>query len=195
MQPDNSTSNNIPDMLSMMMQMLSNSNESENYEQAAQIQQAMHMAQMFEMFNSLNQPTVNSEEATPSKTSTPSSSTEDVSPPPSKYTAFYDTPILTPELIAIKSALPHIERRHQQSLGILVKLVELQRLIKFYESDADIQAQSNCNNLTTTIEHTRNMLTAIQANTHDETSRTKIDILLKAIDISELIQKIPRHHT
>jgi len=188
--------NNMPDMLSIMMQMLNNSDDSENNEQTAKMQQAMHTMQMFQTLNALNQPSNADEDTNPAEdTPKPASSAKHSQPHSGANTSFYDTPILTPELITIKSALPHIERRYQKPLGLLVKFVELQRLMKHYESDTDVQVQSACDNHTAFTEHTRNMFSAIHANTADEISRTKIDTLMKALDIAELLQKIPFQHT
>jgi len=196
MQQNNSTSNNTLDMFNIMLQMLGGSDNAESNEQAVKMQQAMHMMQMFQTFNSLNQSSDANEDTTPAENTTiPPNTTEDTLPNFRTNTDFYDTQILTPELITIKAALPHIELKYQKPLGMLVKLIELQRLMKHYESGGNVQVQSNCSNSGTSAAHTRNMLAAIHSNTTDETSRTKIDALMKALDISELLQKIPAKYT
>ena len=185
---------NISDMLSIMMQMFGNSDENETDGQAAKMQQAMQMVQMFQMFSSLNPSADGGEHTVHAENTSQSSDTaQDAQPSPATNTAFYDTPILTPELIALKAAIPHIERKYQQPLGIMVKLIELQRLMLFYKSDAAMQSQSVQN--AASAAHARNMLAAIRSNMPDEITRTKLDILAKTLDIAELLQQIPNHHT
>jgi len=53
-------------------------------------------------------------------------------PPPHHYDEAYDACIQTPQLRAVKAAIPHMEPRHRRTLSIAVKLMELRHLNSHY---------------------------------------------------------------
>ena len=191
MEHENSSNNDISNMIAMMMQMFGGTGEADengsaSLEQAARIRQAMEMAQMFQMFGSMGQA---QEDDVKSESADAHGQNAD-NCGHSVNTEFYDTPIITPELITIKAAIPHIERKYQQPLAMLVKMVEMRRLMDFYGAEKSVHAASTDACGAGSGQRKRNMLSAIRAAASDETTKTKIDVLLKALDISELMQKI-----
>ncbi|MCL2852254.1 MAG: hypothetical protein FWE20_04355 [Defluviitaleaceae bacterium] len=190
MEHENNSSSDMPSMMAMMLQMFGGAGEADEdgqaaAEQSAKIRQAMEMARMFQMFSNMGQ----APDTETKETASPPGEDDDAFGHAAKN-GFYDTPILTPELVTIKSAIPHIERKYQKPLGILVKLIEMQRLMDFYGPEKGLQAMSGDVREADSAERRRNMLCAIKSNTADETARTKIEIMLKALDISELMRRI-----
>ena len=204
MEFENSSNGDMSGMMAMMLQMLgdgeADGNGQASSEQAAKIRQAMEMAHMFQIL---------SKEAAgpPSKEATMSpramgqapdaDSKEAADPPPDEdgtnmaaSAEFFDMSILTPELVTIKSAIPHIERKYQKPLGILVKMIEMQRLMDFYGPKTGVHAMSADTLDADSGERKRKILSAIRFNTSDAVMKTKIDVLLKALDISELLLKV-----
>ncbi len=97
--------------------------------------------------------------------------------PPPKY---YDDQINTPGLLSIKAAIPYLDFEYQRKIGVLIKLLELKKLLEMYSQTA-IQISS-------TKDYKRGMLTAIRPHMTED-KRNKIDILLKLIDIDEIVRK------
>ena len=192
MEHEHNANDGMADMLGMMMQMFGGADEA-SADQAAKLRQIMDMARMMQAFGQLGADQDSGQNSSEDISDTGENETSHSSADTrgrSALSGFYDDPILTPELVAIKSAIPHIERKYQRPLGMLVKLVEMRRLMELYEPEADMRAQSASEKDTGYSERRRNMLGAIRANITDEKTRTQIDILQKAMDISELLKKL-----
>ena len=46
----------------------------------------------------------------------------------------FDANIQSPALLAMKAAIPHLEFKHRKTMSLLVKLIEIQRLIKLFDT-------------------------------------------------------------
>ncbi|MCL2617500.1 MAG: hypothetical protein FWD98_00455 [Defluviitaleaceae bacterium] len=165
---------NMTDMLAMMSQMFGDGTP----EQQDSLRQAMEMAHMFQAFSQAGQ----AQEAAPE-----SFAADEPTPP---HAEFYDAAILTPELVAIKSAIPHMDARYRRPLGLLVKMVEMQRLMAMYNTQPGVYAASSNAASPSADTRTRLMLSAIKSNTADPASRTKIDIMLKVMELADLVRGI-----
>jgi len=46
----------------------------------------------------------------------------------------FDANIQSPALLAMKAAIPHLEPKQRKTMSLLVKLIEIQRLIKIFDT-------------------------------------------------------------
>jgi len=105
-------------------------------------------------------------------------------PPSAQAFAFYDDPIQTPALKAIKAAIPYVEHPYQKPLGLYVKMIEIQKLMEMYSQTA-IHMQSAA----TGGDWRRGMLNAIRPHMPGE-KQTQIDFLLTALTLQDILKKM-----
>lgn len=98
---------------------------------------------------------------------------------------FYDAPIHTPALRTIKAAIPHLDYRYQKNLGVMVKLIEIQRLLEMYNERIVASECQGGNNWR------RDMLQAIHPHVPEE-KQNMLELLIKMIDIKEILENMQR---
>ncbi len=91
----------------------------------------------------------------------------------------FDDEINTPAIKSIKAAIPYLEPRYQKNVGLMIKLIEIQRLIEVYSNRAVA--------LNDGVNWKRGMLTAIRPHVVGE-KQALIDKLIKVMDMKELIE-------
>lgn len=87
----------------------------------------------------------------------------------------FDEELQSPAIRSIKAAIPYLDYKYQKNMGIVVKLMELDRLINHYTV---IAAQSGSDN-------SKDMLTAVK-NELPEKVRPAADLLMKIMEIREI---------
>jgi len=97
-----------------------------------------------------------------------------------KTYGYYDDPLHTPALRSIKAAIPYLEPEYQQIMGILVKLIELKKLLDAYAGKLFFTQNKHPG------DWRKNMLLAVRPHMEKD-KREKIDFLLKAIDMKEMM--------
>ena len=90
----------------------------------------------------------------------------------------YDDEINTPVLMAVKSAIPFLDSQSQRKMGILVKVIEIQQLLKMYESNAPQALNINWQ---------RNMIAAVKPYT-DESTQKMLETLIRLIDFNDFME-------
>lgn len=140
------------------------------------LKQAYDMAQLFKALNESNKP----EKPLASEKKDNTADTRDTR---SSNNNFYDNEIITPELKAVKSAIPHLELKYQKSLGILVKLIEIQKLFELYGNKLYLMETHKDK------DWKRNMLKSIRIHMTEE-KKVKIDLMLTTLNLYELLLKM-----
>ena len=92
-----------------------------------------------------------------------------------KNSLAFDEELQSPAIRSIKTAIPYLDYKYQKNMGIVVKLMELDRLINHYTV---IAAQSGSDN-------GKAMLTAVK-NELPEQVKPAADLLMKIMEIREI---------
>lgn len=92
-----------------------------------------------------------------------------------KNSLAFDEELQSPAIRSIKAAIPYLDYKYQKNMGIVVKLMELDRLINHYTV---IAAQSGSDN-------SKAMLTAVK-NELPEQVKPAADLLVKIMEIREI---------
>lgn len=87
----------------------------------------------------------------------------------------FDRELQSPAIRSIKAAIPYLDYPYQRNMGILVKLMEMDRLINHYTALVTESGKDKA----------REMLTAIK-NELPENSRCTADLLMKIMEIREI---------
>ena len=142
----------------------------------------MEMAQLFNSF--MGQPSGSSPIPSSTDTLADSLTSKGVSDSISNYNPVeFDAAVQTDALKTIKAAIPHLEPRYRQNMSVLVKLIEIRKLLRFYGEGA-IAAQA-----ATDGDWRINMLTSIRPYMPDHKQYT-LDMLVKFIDLQLISQKM-----
>ena len=92
----------------------------------------------------------------------------------------------SPAISAIKAALPHLEPHHRKTLGILVKLIELQNLLESYRHDLSVNTSwSECANQP---EQLRNIITAMRPFMQNQNNQM-FDTLAGILEMKEALEQ------
>lgn len=97
---------------------------------------------------------------------------------------YFDDEIISPELKALKSAVVHMDVKHQKPLGMFIKLIELQKIAAYYDN---LSVQSVP--ASTSEERKKEMIKSMKIHMSEE-NKCKADIMLKAMEIMELLSKL-----
>ena len=92
-----------------------------------------------------------------------------------KNSLVFDEELQSPAIRSIKAAIPYLDYKYQKNMGIVVKLMELDRLINHYTV---IAAQSGSDN-------GKAMLTAVK-NELPEQVKPAADLLMKIMELREI---------
>ncbi len=96
---------------------------------------------------------------------------------------FYDEEILTPELKSIKAAIPYLDIRYQKTIGVLIKFIEIQKLMENYGYRMlNINTENNKN-------WRKDMLLAIRVHMTED-KKNMIDMLIKFLDMKDIMLKM-----
>jgi hypothetical protein len=87
----------------------------------------------------------------------------------------FDKELQSPEISSIKAAIPYLDSRYQKNMGIIVKLMELDRLLHHYTVIATENGEDK----------SKQMLTAIKAEL-PEPNKAVADLLIKVIEIKNI---------
>ncbi len=93
---------------------------------------------------------------------------------------FFDSQIHSPSIMTIKAAIPFLDYHQQRNIGIMIKVIEIQKLIEIYSSQMVTQNKRNG-------EWRREMLQSIRPHI-DENKRYMLDVLIKYMDIKAIMQ-------
>lgn len=91
----------------------------------------------------------------------------------------FDRELQSPAIRSIKAAIPYLDYKYQKNMGIIVKLMEMDRLINHYTV---LAAQSG-------EDKSREMLLAVK-NELPEKSRPAADLLMKIMELMEITKNI-----
>jgi hypothetical protein len=93
---------------------------------------------------------------------------------------YFAARVNSPALESMKAALPYLELKHRRKLGVMIKLIEIQKLLEAYgDAVVNIQERTGSDWRMAMIKLTRPHL--------NEEGRLMLDTVLKAMDLSELI--------
>jgi len=96
------------------------------------------------------------------------------------YIIPFDEEIQTPAIKTIKAAIPYLEYKYQKNMGIMVKIIELDNLIKKYK---DISSSGKNNDES----WRKNMLISIRKYTSKD-KQPIIDMIIKIMDINDIMK-------
>ena len=98
----------------------------------------------------------------------------------------FDACVQTPQLRALKAAIPHMDTRQRHALSIAVKLMEIQRLHRHYDQ-LQIQEQSRptMQSASTTKDNRHDILRAIQPHLPPE-QQQQLDLLMTFMQAQSL---------
>lgn len=99
---------------------------------------------------------------------------------PKVYSVPFDDELQTPTIKTIKAAIPYLDFKYQRNIGIIVKLIEMDRLFKKY-SDLEISSQSIDKDAK------RKMLNAIRPQL-DQRNQQVMDMFFKFIEIKNIVE-------
>lgn len=102
-------------------------------------------------------------------------------------TILFDETIHTPELKVVKAAIPYFEPYHQKILGVFVKAMEFKRVIDMYYKNPENPLINM--NLKSNPYWKTEMLNSFKPHCSHE-NQYLIDIMVKVMDIGELMKKI-----
>ncbi len=88
----------------------------------------------------------------------------------------FDRELQSPAIRSIKAAIPYLDYKYQKNMGIIVKLMEMDRLINHYTV---LAAESGR-------DKTKEMLTAIKKELPKE-NQSMADLLMKVMEIKDII--------
>lgn len=91
----------------------------------------------------------------------------------------FDKELQSPAIRSIKAAIPYLDYKYQKNMGIIVKLMEMDRLVNHYTV---LAAQSG-------EDKSREMLLAVK-NELPEQSRSAADLLMKIMEIKDITKQI-----
>lgn len=91
----------------------------------------------------------------------------------------FDMEFQSPAIRSIKAAIPYLDYRYQRNMGIIVKLMEMDRLINHYTVIAAENGRDN----------SREMLMAVK-NELPEKSRSAADLLMKIMELKEIAENM-----
>ena len=91
----------------------------------------------------------------------------------------FDKELQSPAIRSIKAAIPYLDYKYQRNMGIIVKLMEMDRLINHYTVLAAESGQDK----------SREMLIAVK-NELPEHSRPAADLLMKIMEIKDITAAI-----
>lgn len=91
----------------------------------------------------------------------------------------FDKELQSPAIRSIKAAIPYLDYKYQKNMGIIVKLMEMDRLVNHYTV---LAAQSG-------EDKSREMLIAVK-NELPEKSRPAADLLMKIMELMEITKNI-----
>ncbi|MDR1537338.1 MAG: hypothetical protein LBU32_04965 [Clostridiales bacterium] len=97
----------------------------------------------------------------------------------------FDEKFNSPNIKALKAAVPYVEAKHQKTLALWIKVLEIQRLLELTAGEARL-VPSECRNQA---DWRREMLLSMRPYLNEE-KRFVIDLLLRLTDISELTVKL-----
>lgn len=100
-------------------------------------------------------------------------------PAPTSTLCDFDRELQSPAIRSIKAAIPYLDYKYQKNMGIIVKLMEMDRLINHYTV---LAAQSG-------EDKSREMLLAVK-NELPEKSRPAADLLMKIMELMEITKNI-----
>lgn len=96
---------------------------------------------------------------------------------------FYDDPIQSEGLSIMGAAIPFLNPAYQQQMGMFVKILELKKLMDYYQKQALlIQAAEEK-------DWRRGMLQAVRPHMSQD-KKHKIDLLMNALDMQEILTKM-----
>lgn len=98
------------------------------------------------------------------------------------YVQPFDEQFQTPAIKTIKAAIPYLEFPYQKNMGILVKIIELDSLMKRYKTMA-VNSQSQNNNWK------KGMLLSIKPQMNEEKQKI-IEMIIKIMDIKEIMDSL-----
>jgi len=96
------------------------------------------------------------------------------------YIIPFDEEIQTPAIKTIKAAIPYLEYKYQKNMGIMVKIIELDNLIKKYK---DVSSSGKNNDES----WRKNMLISIRKYTSKD-KQPIIDMIIKIMDINDIMK-------
>lgn len=96
------------------------------------------------------------------------------------YIQPFDSDLQTPAIRTIKAAIPYLEFEYQKNMGVLVKIIELDNLMKKYKSAA-VEMQSN------NVDWRRGMLLSIKPQMNYEKQKV-IEMIIKFMDLKEIME-------
>lgn len=99
------------------------------------------------------------------------------------YMQPFDNDLQTPAIRTIKAAIPHLEYKYQKNMGILVKVIELDNLLKKYKN-MTVEVQG-----TTNTDWKKGMLLSIKPQM-DYKKQQMIEMLIKFIDLKEIMENL-----
>jgi hypothetical protein len=91
----------------------------------------------------------------------------------------FDRELQSPAISSIKAAIPYLDCKYQKNMGIIVKLMEMDRLINHYTVLAAKSGEDK----------SREMLTAVK-NELPEQSRPVADLLMKIMEIKNITESL-----
>lgn len=97
-----------------------------------------------------------------------------------KYSMPFDEDLQTPTIRTIKAAIPYLDFKYQRNMGVLVKLIEMDRLIHKY-SNMTVSGQNVDGNWQ------KGMLQAIKPEL-DKKNQQVVDMFMKMIEIKDIAE-------
>jgi hypothetical protein len=164
----------------------------------ANIEKAVRVMQMFQAFS--EQPTESEPNAEPVRQPPEEPPEEEPlmrSPPGSPdgmtrtdtsqahdFARLFDQSVNTSSILAMKAALPYMEAHHQKTFSLWIKFCEIQKLMDMYRNQTQLQYRGRREK-----DWRRGMLLSIRPHM-EETNRRKIDLLLKALELKEIMENL-----
>lgn len=161
-----------------------NNNQNEKKEDSGeQFEKMIKMAQMMQVISEIG----DNNETDKKDNEKPYKEKVVVSENPKKEEKYYvqpfDNDLQTPAIRTIKAAIPHLEYKYQKNMGILVKVIELDNLLKKYKN-MTVEVQSNVN-----ADWRKGMLLSIKPQL-DYKKQQMIEMLIKFMDLKDIMENL-----
>lgn len=163
-------SNRMFEQAAMFAQMFQGSGQGDSTDGLAMMNRMLKMMEIVEMIQSLQKPPV---------PLSPDGGVDGV--------RIFDEDSQVPGLKAIKSAIPYLEPRYRKNLGLIVKLIEIHKLIETYGYSA-MQTHGRPPGADDN-GWRREMLMAVRPHMSAE-KQNITDLLIKCIDMMEIVRKM-----
>ncbi|MBR1736715.1 MAG: hypothetical protein IJ736_06820 [Firmicutes bacterium] len=147
-----------------------------NNSSLSQIEKAAGLIQMIKILSENNEPQ-NEEKEESSKIEIKESE-----PKQRHYIQEFDEELQTPALKTIKAAIPYLDFEYQKNLGMFVKIMEINSLMRKYRSVSAASAEKSGNWQKAMLKDVSEQL--------DGRNKGIIQMIIKMIDISEIMQSI-----